>query len=427
MEAATSLLQLPRDFPVEVWKGIADSMHVYDWARISTVSRTSLQVLPREVLIGHMDGEDLSGCLRWVMKRCREAETMDIDMTDIACKDLAESMIAGSHHLKHLQTLVLCFTPYLCLESKVGFDEAELPWLAQFLAGAPELRSLSLHQVRIDVTMLTMLKAQLTELRLGFSLPFPMGACHKLQGLRSLETLHLYAVYNSTIDEDIVKISGLDLTGCCKLRELHMSLLEPEKLSVPPGCFVSIERDILFLNRRKWEGAAALYNECALFSNRYSSQYANLDQDLLINRPRLAGTLGWLSQVACPNLTKLVLNYPKLLSMRRPLRITDCLKSLRHLEVISSSVYVVFEESVQLEKLVLEARKNVNIALANISHFAAGLQYVRMRWISCCTTTYALATALRNGEEWCVPPYWNTTFFFSRDNENDGGRVNNDD
>ncbi len=396
MEAAARARRAPA-FPVEVWREVANHMTTSEWAGASTTCRAMSQVQPKRMSVGSPAmGGDLPTALRWMVKHCSEAEDLSIGVPNTGCEDLAEITIAGSQNLAHVQNLMLEFTPY-DYDDCMGFDEAELPWLAQFLTGATQLTSLTLEGVRIDVKMLSVLKAQLKHLELGFKLPFPREACLGLQDMHGLETLHLSVEYYSPNGDFLVKISGLDLSGCRALQRVDIGMLEPDMLSVPSSCYLSVERDILGLDRRKWEDTAPKYTACVLYSNRYKE---GEDEDLLYECPRLAGRLTWLSQVACPNLTWLELDYPKLTAVLQPLVIDRCMGALKHLRVSSNTVYVKFGALARLDTLILTAVKNVNIHLADVSGFAAGLEKMQLKWKSCCSNTYRLATALTNPADW---------------------------
>lgn len=397
---AASLRRAPL-LPVEVWKKIADHMTTAEWAQISHTCRTMSQLQPRRIsVVSH----NMLGHLRWAMKHCSEAEYLEISVSDIACTELADIMKAGSKKLKHVQSLALDFTPddddndddFDDARRCRGFDEGDLPWLAQFLAQVSRLKVLRLEAVRIDVTMLQA-QAQLKHLCLGFRLPFPTEACHTLQNLHSLETPRLSVQYESEYGhEPMVQIPGLDLNGCCSLRELHIRMLEPDMLSVRFGCSVSVAYDIATINRAKWHAGSALYNTCALYSNRYRHEY---DVDLAYTADD--ENLGWLLRSTYPHLTTMELDYPRLCSVEEPLVINESFRSLRELTVTSIVVCLEIKTPLRLDTLILSAEENMNISVTDVTALAAGLKRLHLKWQSCCSTTYRLATSLTTPGDWC--------------------------
>ena len=392
MEAHASSRRCPQ-LPIEIWKEIAAHILTDQWAQVCGTCRATSQVQPRRLSTGQHDSEKVED-LRWAMKHCSEARTLDIFLRNTACKGLADVMTAGSHH-KRVQRIAIFFD-FEHKNGRPGFDEKDLPWLATFLRRATQLEDLVLDAVTIDVTMLMMLKAQLKHLRLSFRLPFPADTCHSLQHLHKLITLNLEVQFNSLSEDHVVPICGLDLRGCCNLRKVQISMLEPAMLSVPPGCYVSVERDILWMDERKWQVGAAIHNACTLRSNAYGPTSEQVSDD----SPCLAGHLGWLSGVKYPNLTMLEVDYPKISSAFYPLVIGDCLMSLQHLNIASQFGYVIFEADIRLKTLIIDAERSIYIYLINLSAFAAGLQRLDLTYRSCCSTTYRLATALTSPDDW---------------------------
>lgn len=126
-------------------------------------------------------------------------------------------------------------------------------------------------------------------------------------------------------------------------------------LSVPPGCYVPVERDILWMDERKWQVGAAIHNACTLRSNAYGPTSEQVSDD----SPCLAGHLGWLSGVKYPNLTMLEVDYPKISSAFYPLVIGDCLMSLQHLNIASQFGYVNFEADIRLKTLIIDAERSI--------------------------------------------------------------------
>lgn len=329
--------------PIEIWKMIAGHLMTKDWARACGACRAMSQVQP-SVLCMMPNDQDTRADLRWAMKRCSETEFLGLIIDNISSTDLADIILAGSKNLKHMQHLVLDVTPKDFDPQCPGLDENETPWLAEFLAQLTQLITLRLEAVRIDLTML-LLNTQLKGLHISFRLPFHTDSCHCLQSLHSLESLYLDVEFDSMADDQVVQISGLDLAVCKTLSNVHISMLEPSRLCVPAGCYVEVERDILWLDEGKWEGGVANHNGCLLRSNAYKDKD---DLDHLCECPRLAGSLDWLSRVTLPHLTKLQLDYPKLCSADHPLLIEECLVSLEQLSVISKTVFIKFSGPARL-------------------------------------------------------------------------------
>ena len=270
-------------FPVDVWKEISSHMTTAEWAKAARTCRAMSQVHPRNILVWSMDANQAE--LHWTMRHCSEAEDLILCLDGAAWKRLQHVMIPSDWNIQRLHHLVLDFTPFeddMCS----GLTEAHLPWLAQFLARATQLKLLQLEAVSIDTRMLQV-QPNLKHLRLGFRLPVQREVCQYLQNLHSLETLHLEVLFES-IGEDykVVKISGLDFTGCRHLRAISLSMLEPMKLRLPAGCSLSAQRDILCLDEEGWKRNAANLHTCRLRSNAYKD-----DQfDMLGECPDLAGT-----------------------------------------------------------------------------------------------------------------------------------------
>lgn len=421
MEVPASLRHPLPALPVEVWKEIASYLGTAEWAIISRLCRTTAQVHPRMIeLEVNLQCEQLTD-LRWAMKHCSEAEDMSIHITNPRLSELPGVMLEGSQNLRHLQRLHLDFHPPQLdfhpepLDSWPGYDEGELPWLLTFLQRATQLKALRLEAVRIDVGLLQV-KEELRHVWLSFRLPFAAEACHALQSLPLLETLHLDVGFDSVEDNQVVHISGLDLTGCQHLRAIHIALLEPKMLKVPPGCFVSRERDILWLDGSKWLAGAANLNSCFLRSNAFNGE----DEDIMDECPNLAGCLSWLIVEPMPQLTRLELDYPKLSSSRHPLLLTERLMWLRHLIITTKDLYLNIGAPTRLETFIVVSQGSVTLGVPDVSAFASGLKRLELEWQSCCSTTYKLATLLTSPDSWYegawyVPRY--TKIIFPHDQQ----------
>ena len=310
-------------------------------------------------------------------------------------------MLEGSQNLRHLQRLHLDFHPPQLdfhpkpLDIWPGYDEGELPWLLTFLQHATQLKALRLEAVRIDVGLLQA-KEELRHVWLSFMLPFAAEACHALQSLRLLETLHLDVGFDSIENNQVVQIPGLDLTGCQHLRAIHIGLLEPKMLEVPPECFVSREREILWLDGRKWQAGAAKINSCFLRSNAFNCE----DEDVFDDCPNLASRLSWLKFEPMPQLERLELDYPKLSSSCHPLVISEHLMRLRHLIITTKNLYINFGASARLETFIVASKGSVTLGVRDVSAFAAGLKRLELKWQSCSSTIYKLAAMLTSPDSW---------------------------
>ena len=407
----------PITLPVEVWKEVAGHMSTHQWAKVSGTCRAMFQVQPRTIRCAarcKQTPEQVLKMLQWCIKHWREAERFGIGFGNVDRIALYECMIISSPSA-HLQQLAFDFTrfpkpdkwyAYLYGSSDfVRLGNLTLSWLNPLLGQAAHMKALCLEGISEVLPVFPSLALdKLEHLAVGLRRPLKKHACSGLQVLHSLETLCLDIAFVSRDDYDGVEVSGLDFTGCSGLRAVGLMMLEPEYLRLPPGCSLSVTRDILWLDadnwpstaESKWQSTAGMICACSLRANAFQERSSKLDE--VIEEyvcPKLKSRLFWVSSFLCPRLTRLDLEYPKLSGVWEPIEISDNIFNLQHLRISSLNVHLYVSASLRLQTLILTAGQSLTLDVVDVSGLAATMTAVQLSWVSCCPTTLKFAALFK--------------------------------
>ena len=388
----------PITLPVEVWKEVADHMSTPEWARASGTCQAMFQVQPSRILCQegwNHTPEQLLRMAQWCRNHWREAEKIGIHFGDVDPYFLYEVLMDSSPS-EQLQQVAFDFSPSRDADASIVPDRVALLWLFPFLRKAKHMEALCLEGISGMFPDLRFLD-KLVHLAVGLRRPLNKDACSALQTLQSLETLCLDVEFDSNEHDDVVEISGLDFTGCSKLRAVRLMMLEPEFLRLPLSCTLSVTRDILWMDDSRWEARAGLITACSLRANAYNE----VEIWERYRCPALMSGVLWLSTFPCPHLTRLDLDYPKLSEVWRPIEINHNMANLQHLRISSLNVHLYITAQLRLQTLILAAEQSLNLDIIDIPALAASLTNVQLSWVSCCPTTLKFAAVFKTQGEYC--------------------------